>query len=117
MARPLTLSVVDVATDHLSLCSQGSGSRQSGGKPTTTAEGKGRSALNLSTVQCLMLASSSSPAVETPVSAGTTVTRGTTTIPVAPPPNLANPEKVVSMCVHVEAVSKRAKKLKHDVRR
>lgn len=41
-----------------------------------------------------------SPAVETPpVSAGTTVTRGTTTIPVAPPPNLANPEKVVS--VHV----------------
>ena len=104
MARPLTVSVVDVASDHLSMCSQGSGSRQSGGKTTTATEGKGQSALNLSTVQCLMLSSSSSPAVETPVSAGTTVTRGTTTIPVAPPPNLANPEKVVSVCVHVEVV-------------
>lgn len=41
MASPLTLSVVDVVTDHLSMCSQGSGSRQSGGKPTTSAEGKG----------------------------------------------------------------------------
>ena len=54
----------------------------------------------------------SSLALETPpVSAGTTVTRGTTTIPVAPPPNLANPEKVVSVCVYVEVVNKRAKKL------
>ena len=53
------VSFVDIVTDHLSMCSQGSGSRQSGGKPTTSAEGKGCGEVLIpSMVQCLTLGSS-----------------------------------------------------------
>ena len=53
------VSCVDNVADHLSMCSQGSGSRQSSGKPTTSAEGKGCGGVLIpSMVQCFTLGSS-----------------------------------------------------------
>jgi len=42
-----------------------------------------------------------------PSSASGTVTRGTATIPVAPPPTLANPEKAVCVCARLCCVCAR----------